>query len=91
MGFIIFIFDDVENRNDFSSKQHYKLTYSIADKKSFCETDVETIVCDDDSEANNIDMCDYILLAQLLKFNGKYIFNKKIGKAIPKETLGIPY
>lgn len=86
-----FFIDDVKRTTseDFmrssSNREQYKMVANLFTKAIYASNGVETNVLIGDSSATSITIWDYFALANLLKHNGKYIYNKKLCKCIPKK------
>ena len=74
------------DRSDFNATRHipYKMVVNLYDNGVYDEKDEESRPLSTDAKGEKITASDYIRLGMALKQNGKYIYNKKLGKAIPK-------
>jgi hypothetical protein len=86
-----FFIDDVKRTTseDFvrssSNREQYNMVANLFTKDIYASNRTETNVLIGDYYATSITIWDYFALANLLKHNGKYIYNKKLGKCIPKK------
>ena len=86
-----FFVDDVKRTTseDFmrssSNREQYKMVANLTTKDIYASNGAETNVLIGDRTAETITVWDYLKLAYFLKYNGKYIYNKKLGKCIPKK------
>lgn len=81
-----YLFDNIKNRTDFGNRtdNRYMMTCSIKTNNICAQNEAESKVCYIDKEAKVIDMHDYLKLAVFLRCRGNIIYNKKLGKTIPK-------
>lgn len=86
-----FFIDDVKRTTseDFmrsaSNREKYKMVANLVSNDICASDKSETTVLVGDRTAETITVWDYLKLAYFLKYNGKYIYNKKLGKCIPKK------
>lgn len=81
-----YLFDNIRNRTDFEVRQDNKYIMVCSTKTNYvCEKDkMECSVCSSDNRAKLIGMHEYFKLATFLKCRGNVIYNKKLGKTVPK-------
>lgn len=82
------LIDNIDRR-DFMA--NYNINYRMVVQKTFKEVNVfdeksgVSKPMSQDQRARPISINEYLNLAQLLKNNGSYLYNKKLGKCIPKK------
>ena len=74
------------DRSDFNATRRipYKMVVNLYDNGVYDEKHAESRPMSSDADGEKITASDYIRLSMVLKQNGKYTYNKKLGKAIPK-------
>ena len=87
-----YLFDNIKDRKDFSCRTSNRYLAvckaSTTVFKVFGEDCDETRVTICDKQAHLIGMHDYLKLACSMRFNGNYLYNKKMGKLKLKNGKG---
>lgn len=79
------IIDNLDRSNfDATRKIHYQLIVDTKDGKTYDEKSTESTPINRDMRAKAITVTEYLMLASLIKENGIYLYNKKLGKPILK-------
>jgi hypothetical protein len=84
-------FDCIQRTNlsDFmvGKDNRYGMTFNKISNKSYPQDSVESCVLSSDRNSTELtSIKDYLDLAQKIKYNGLYLYNKKLGKAVLKNN-----
>lgn len=79
------LIDNLDRSNfDTTRSIHYRMVVDTIGKKTYNETSTESTPLNDDRRAKVLTVSEYFMLASLIKENGIYLYNKKLGKSIRK-------
>lgn len=79
------LIDNLDRSNfDATRRIHYKMVVDINGKKTYNEQSTESTPLNEDRMAKVLTVSEYFMLASLIKENGIYLYNKKLGKPILK-------
>jgi hypothetical protein len=79
------IIDNLDRSNfDATRRIHYKMVVDTSGKKTYNEQSTLSTPLNEDRMAKVLTVSEYFMLASLIKENGIYLYNKKLGKTICK-------
>ncbi len=79
------LIDNLDRSNfDATRRIHYRMVVDTLGKKTYNETSAESAPMSGDRSAKVLTVSEYFMLASLIKENGIYLYNKKLGKSICK-------
>ncbi len=79
------IIDNLDRSNfEATRNKHYKMIIDTIGGFVYDENSIQTTPMRGDKDARTLNISEYFMLAKMLKENGKYLYNKKLGKTILK-------
>lgn len=79
------IIDNLDRSNFGATRnRRYKMVVDTIGGFVYDENSYETTPMREDKDARTLNISEYFMLAKMLKENGKYLYNKKLGKTILK-------
>lgn len=77
--------DDIKRENFEMYRSHnYRMVINLKSSRCFDSNSVESQTCKVDKDAKPITVDDYFKVAQIIRNNGLFLYNKKLGKTINK-------